>query len=484
MPRVPPAAVSDSGFPDSEHPRAEAKKKQREIRIEGRPILLRRSPSTWGSVKKNCLSRWSARGIREIAGNSGNCDSTYKVALQAGAGNCGRKQPRNRVEPETGMETRPASRPPAATSRRQGKGRGVLFPGRLRDRYVPRHGRTPPPRGDPGRNPVTSWLPYTSRRGPALRSESMAPLFDALAPERERWLRRNRYYYRQVADLCRSVIPARVEGAGDRLRHRRPPRRCFTRPRARHRYQPEDDRAGRGQAPRPRVPRRRRREPRGRRDLRLRHPLRRRRPPVRRPARLRATAQGFGPAYTRHRHQLQLPVGAPAQARGGPAAEDEGAAAELALVRGHREPALPHRVRDRQHGVPLPGAAAGAAAVRLRQPLPRPAARHPQALPVAVRRRPPRGSGGAPRVAGMLGDHSLPQREGERRAGGPAHPRPRLPHRADLRRGRLPATAPPRRSSASSPPVRTATSSSSARRTAAARETRSAAASPAPAGRC
>ncbi len=54
---------------------------------------------------------------------------------------------------------------------------------------------------------MTSWLPWTSRRGPALRPESMAPLFDALAPERERWLRRNRYYYRQVADLCRFVIP-------------------------------------------------------------------------------------------------------------------------------------------------------------------------------------------------------------------------------------------------------------------------------------
>ena len=93
------------------------------------------------------------------------------------------------------------------TATQAGWGEGFLFPGRLRDRYVPRHGRTPPPRGDQEGSPVTNWLPYTSRRGPALRPESMAPLFDALAPERERWLRRNRYYYRQVADLCRFVIP-------------------------------------------------------------------------------------------------------------------------------------------------------------------------------------------------------------------------------------------------------------------------------------
>ena len=52
-----------------------------------------------------------------------------------------------------------------------------------------------------------NWIPYASRRGQALSSEELVRLFDDIAPERDRWSRRNRYYYRSLAAYCRFVIP-------------------------------------------------------------------------------------------------------------------------------------------------------------------------------------------------------------------------------------------------------------------------------------
>ena len=54
---------------------------------------------------------------------------------------------------------------------------------------------------------MSKWLPYARRRDAALTSDRMATLYDALAPRRDRWMRRNRYYYRAMADYCRFVIP-------------------------------------------------------------------------------------------------------------------------------------------------------------------------------------------------------------------------------------------------------------------------------------
>ena len=54
---------------------------------------------------------------------------------------------------------------------------------------------------------MNNWLPYARRRGEALKSDRMAKLYDDLAPKRDRWMRRNRYYYRSLADFCRFVIP-------------------------------------------------------------------------------------------------------------------------------------------------------------------------------------------------------------------------------------------------------------------------------------
>ena len=54
---------------------------------------------------------------------------------------------------------------------------------------------------------LANWIPYASRRESALNSEDLARLFDQIAPDRDRWMRRNRYYYRGLADYCRFVIP-------------------------------------------------------------------------------------------------------------------------------------------------------------------------------------------------------------------------------------------------------------------------------------
>jgi ubiquinone/menaquinone biosynthesis C-methylase UbiE len=70
---------------------------------------------------------------------------------------------------------------------------------------------------------LTSWIPYASRRESAFSSADLSTLFDKIAPDRDRWIRRNRYYYRGLADYCRFVIPpgSRVleigSGTGDLL---------------------------------------------------------------------------------------------------------------------------------------------------------------------------------------------------------------------------------------------------------------------------
>ena len=70
---------------------------------------------------------------------------------------------------------------------------------------------------------LTSWIPYASRRESAFSSGDLTTLFDEIAPDRDRWIRRNRYYYRGLADYCRFVIPpgSRVleigSGTGDLL---------------------------------------------------------------------------------------------------------------------------------------------------------------------------------------------------------------------------------------------------------------------------
>ena len=77
---------------------------------------------------------------------------------------------------------------------------------------------------------LASWIPYASRRESAFSSEDLTRLFDEIAPDRDRWIRRNRYYYRGLADYCRFVIPpgSRVleigSGTGDLLAAVKPSR--------------------------------------------------------------------------------------------------------------------------------------------------------------------------------------------------------------------------------------------------------------------